>query len=217
LLAFASKLNRMDIAVGVSDHYGSAEFVTVKRAKQGSRSNQSINDRYLLVARRRVALIGGSLASSPYHHEALKLPLADAERLILKVRASVADHCRKALAEHICAYGVQALAIQASPYASLPGSLKEVLASWHLTCAADGMMYRETIAECAAELGLGVVRYPRQADPFAAAAKELRCTKSQVADLLKEFGQQAGKPWRKEHRVAAANALALLAQRKDSS
>src|SRR3954470_12138232 len=116
----------MKAAVGIADHYGSAAFVTIAAAT-GS---------FTLLARENVQLIDPKLPSAPYHHEALEMPLDAAEELIANVRASVADRCRAALSEQIAKFGIGAVAIQSSPYPALPNNLKEILASWQLTCAA---------------------------------------------------------------------------------
>ena len=140
------------------------------------------------------------------------MPLEAAEELIAKVRASVADRCRAALSEQIAKFAIGAVAIQSSPYPALPNNLNEILPSWQLTCAADGMMYRELLAAAAEELGLTVERYPRKSDRVAAAAAALKLPESRIAELLKSFGKQAGAPWRKEHQGAAASALAALTE-----
>ncbi|HEY2829905.1 MAG TPA: hypothetical protein VGJ88_07265 [Thermoanaerobaculia bacterium] len=190
----------MNAALGVADHYGSSEFVTIAVADKSFR----------LASRERVQLIDPRLPPAPYHHEALEMPLDAAEKLIAQVRASVAERCRAALSEQIAKFGIGAVVIQSSPYPALPDELSEILASWQITCAADGMMYREILASSANALGLEVERYPRKSDRVAAAAEALRTSNARVAELLQSFGKQAGSPWRKEHQEAAASALAYL-------
>jgi len=194
----------MKSVVGIADHYGSSEFVTIGIAG-GS---------FTLLARESVQLIDSKLPSAPYHHEALQMPLEAAEELIAKVRASVANRCRAALAEQIAKFGIGAVIIQSSPYPLLPDSLRDILASWQLTCAADGMMYRELLATSAEELGLKVERYPRKSDRVAAAADALKIPMDRAAEMLKAFGREAGAPWRKEHLEAAASALTYLGHEK---
>jgi len=192
----------MKSVLGIADHYASSEFVTIGVA-DGS---------FTLLGRERVQLIDPKLPSAPYHHEALRMPIEAAESLIREVRASVTNRCRAALSEQIAKFGITAVAIQSSPYPLLPDKLTDVLASWPLTCAADGMMYRELLATSAAELGLRVERYPRKTDRVAAAGEALKVPRAEAAELLKSFGRQAGAPWRKEHQDAAASALAATAQ-----
>jgi len=194
----------MKSVLGIADHYGSSEFVTIGVA-DGS---------FTLLGRESVQLIDSKLPSAPYHHEALQIPLEAAEELIAKVRASVAHRCRAALAEQIAKFGIGAVIIQSSPYPLLPDSLRDILASWQLTCAADGMMYRELLATSAEELGLKVERYPRKSDRVAAAADALKIPMDRAAEMLKAFGREAGAPWRKEHLEAAASALTYLGHEK---
>ena len=191
----------MDAPVlGATDHYGRAELVTV-----GRRDGEPA-----LLDRRRVELIDPDLPVAPYHHEALELELAVATELVERVRASVARCALAALLEVKDAFGPRALVLPASPHERLPDSLAEILASRPLTNAADGMMYREALATAAAELGLEVVRTPRKADPREAAAAALGLDLAAVDALVAGFGREAGAPWRKDHKLAAAAALSVL-------
>lgn len=191
----------MAVVTGIADHYASAELVTL------SGGNKSP----IILDRRSVRLIEPGLPTAPYHHEGLHLPLEEVEPIIVRTRASVLEHARAALAELKSSFQVDAIAIQQSPYPALPDSIQEVLASYQMTCAADGMMYREALASQAPALGLRVHRYPRKLDPIAAASKALGCEEAQVETLLASFGKTVGKPWRKEHKQVAAAALCVLA------
>ena len=187
--------------IGASDHIGWAELVTL--AARGGAP--------VLLDRRRVALVGEGVASAPYHHEAPGLDLAAARTLVDRTRRSVAEHARAALSTLASLHRARAIVLQASPYERLPGSLEDVLASRALTCAADGMTYREALADAARDLGLDVVRYPRRTDTIAWAAETLRVDPSEIAALVLDLGRAVGPPWRKEHRLAAAAALRVLA------
>ena len=195
----------MQAVVGISDHCGWAEFVTV-----GVRDNAP-----LVLDRRRATLIAPGLPGTPYHHEGLELPLADAEKLINRVRQSVVEHTQAALSELRSSHGIGAVVLQESPFERLPDPLAAVLTSWRLTCAADGMMYREALADCAAELGLEVIRYPRKSNEITAAAAEQGAARKTVAAVVLALGRELGPPWRKEHQNAAAAALRVLARRTD--
>ncbi len=141
--------------------------------------------------------------------------LADADRILNRVRRSVVEHTRAVLSELQSSYSVGAVVLQKSPFEKLPDSLAEVLTSRSLTFAADGIMYRETLANCAAELGMEVIRYPRKSDEIAAAADARGVASETVAAFISELGRSLGPPWRKEHRNAAASALRVLARRAD--
>ena len=198
-------LRIMTTVTGISDHCGWAELVTL-----------SVRDRApVILERQRVELIEPGLASAPYHHEGLELPLDEAELVIRKTRASVADHCRRVLDALKSSFGVDAIVIQESPYKELPESLSRLLSSRPMTCAADGMLYREELASQASAIGLVVHRFPRKSDQIAAASKALGCSGSELATFLSKFGKSIGAPWRKEHKHVAAAALCILAGSND--
>ena len=132
------------------------------------------------------------------------------------LRASVAEHARAAMSTMRETFRARVLILPASPYERLPDSLEEVLASRPLTYAADGMLYREFLAEAAAGLGLEVHRYPRKTDPTQLAAEAMGVDEADVTSLIARFGKQAGTPWRKDHKLAAAAALSVLGPRMRS-
>ncbi len=186
--------------IGASVHYARAELVVL--AVQDAAP--------VLLDRRRVRLIDESLPAAPYHHRALELDIAAAIDLVNRVKRSVAEHARAALSNLQESYATQALVLPASPFDGLPASLEEVLSSGPLTLAADGMLYRESLAEAAAELGIEVRRYPRKTDPTVLAAEAMAVDPSEVTSLIARFGREAGTPWRKDHKWAAAAALSIL-------
>ena len=197
-------MSAVEAVIGATDHYARAELVTL-----GLRNGAPV-----CLDRRRVVLIDEGLPSAPYHHEALELDIGAATDLVNRVRRSVARRAVAAVSAMRAAWGAEALILPASPYDSLPDSLEEVLASRALTMAADGMLYRELLAEAAATLGMEVRRYPRKADPTVLAAEALGVGVAEVAALVARFGREAGAPWRRDHKLAAAAALSVLGGRR---
>ena len=189
-----------EAVIGASDHYARAELVTLALEDAAP----------VLLDRRRVDLIDKCLPSAPYHHEALALDIGPATDLVNRVKRSVAEHASAALSTMLATYRAQVLILPASPYDSLPDSLEEVLTSRPLTFAADGMLYRESLAEAAAELGMEVRRYPRKTDQTVLAAEAMGVDVAEVTSLIAQFGREAGTPWRKDHKMAAAAALSVL-------
>lgn len=186
--------------IGATDHYGRAELVTL-----------AVEDAApVFLDRRRVELIDPEFPTAPYHHEALELEIGQASELVDRVRRSVAEHAGEAISSMRATFGAQALILPASPFDRLPGSLEDVLASRPLTAAADGMLYRESLADAAAELGMEVRRYPRKTDPTLLAAEAMGVDVSEITSLVARFGREAGTPWRKDHKLAAAAALSVL-------
>jgi hypothetical protein len=189
--------------IGASVHYARAELVTL-----------AVEDAApVFLDRRRVELIDEHLPSAPYHHEALELDIGAAIDLVDRVRRSVAEHARAALSTLLATHRAQVLILPASPYVRLPDSLEEVLRSRPLTHAADGMLYRESLAEAAAGLGMEVRRYPRRTDPTVLAAEAMGVDVAEVTSLIARFGREAGTPWRKDHKLAAAAGLCVLGPR----
>ena len=192
-----------DVVTGASDHYGRAELVTL--AVRGAVP--------VLLDRRRIELIDKGLPGAPYHHEALKLDIGAAIELVNRVRRSVAEHAGAAISTLRARCRARVLILPASPYDRLPDSLEEVLRSRPLTYAADGMLYRESLAAAAAALGMQVRRYPRKTDPTVLAAEAMGVGAAEVASIIARFGREAGTPWRKDHKMAAAAALWVLGPR----
>jgi hypothetical protein len=190
----------MSCVLGASVRSGWAELVAVS----------SRDGRPILLDRRRIGLVGEGLPDNPYHHEGLRLPLAESVALVARVRRSVTAMATAALEEAQDRFGATAIVFEASPYDRLPDDVAEVLASYALTCAADAMMYRETVADCARALGMDVVRYPRKTDVIELAAGEIG---SDVGRVVRELGAAVGPPWTKEHRQAAAAAILVLFRR----
>ena len=186
--------------IGASVHYGRAELVTLAVEDGAPR----------FLDRRRVALIADGLPSAPYHHEALELDIGAATALVNRVRRSVAKHASAAISTVLATWRARVLVLPASPYDRVPDSLEEVLNSRPLTLAADGMLYRESLALAASELGIGVRRYPRRTDPALLAAKAMGVGVAEVNALIARFGRDAGPPWRKDHKLAAAAALSVI-------
>lgn len=189
--------------IGASVHYGRAELVTL--------AVEDGDPRFL--DRRRVELIGDGLPSAPYHHEALELDIEAATALVDRVRRSVAERASAAISTMLATRRARVLVLPASPYDRLPDSLEKVLGSRPLTLAADGMLYRESLARAASEFGMEVRRYPRKTDPEVLAAEAMGVELAEVNTLVARFAREAGPPWRKDHKMAAAAALSLLGRK----
>jgi hypothetical protein len=191
-------------AVGVAEHSGWAELVSI--APRGGA--------IAVIDRRRVELIDAGLPNQPYHHEALDLTPDDAQALVDRVRRSVDACCRRALEKlraDLAPDRLVALAIREPPGPPIPGQVAEVLRSYRTTCSADGEMYRQTLCDAAAGLGIEVVRH-RKGKELESAASALRVDEPRVRKRIAELGGALGPPWRDEHRRATAAAIAALAR-----
>ncbi len=129
----------------------------------------------------------------------------------------MAEHASAAISTLLATFRARVLILPASPYDRLPDSLEEVLSSRPLTMAADGMLYRESLAAAAAGHGMEVRRYPRKADPMLLAAEAMRIDAAEATTLIDRLGREAGTPWRKDHKMAAAAALSVLGRGRQPS
>src|SRR5689334_3596459 len=101
------------VVVGVADHGGWAILVTVA----------ALDGAPVVVDRRRVPTIEKGVPSQPYHHDTLAMPPAEAERLVRRVKKSVAACTALALdrlASDLAQYHVTAITIREPPLPQLP-------------------------------------------------------------------------------------------------
>ena len=191
--------------VGIADHRGWAVFVCVA-VRQGAP---------LVLDRRRVDLVSADLPSQPHHHEGAELDAAEVEALVRKVEQSVALHARAALSELRTDLGAEhrlvSIALREGPGHLRPDTLAEILESQTAMIAADGALYRDALRGAAAELGIATELIPPNGETERA-AEALGIDAARVEALLGEIGRGLGPPWRKEHRSAAAAAIAVLDQ-----
>ncbi len=172
---------------GISDHRGWAVVVCV--APPGR-----------VVDRRRVTLIGEGVEANPIHHADPDAPLSETEALIrvtVESATTLALEALHALKEDLSPrFHLTAITLPEGPN-GLPDTVAGVLANYKATLVYDAGIYRDALCNAALALDIAVVRHPRrfQMPPDA---------------LLRELGKAVGPPWRKEHRVAAAAALAVL-------
>src|SRR5437868_9280613 len=73
-----------EYSIGIEDHYAWANLVSVTT----SGPNEIVLDK------RRVELLDEQLASAPYHHETLHMPLSGAEKLVRDVKTSANDRAK---------------------------------------------------------------------------------------------------------------------------
>jgi hypothetical protein len=199
------------LVVGVADHSGWANLVTVGAGSDGTP---------LVVDRRRCDIIGPDDVRQPYH-AAADMAEAEAEALVAAVADVAAAGARAALTalaadlaggNDSSAGGttIVALALRAGSDRAMPTTLAGILARHTAMHMAEGELYREAWAAAADERGVPVAVHPRgEAEALAAAA--LGTTVDRVGALLAAMGQPLGPPWRAEHKEAAAGALAELA------
>jgi hypothetical protein len=183
--------------VGIADHCGWAVLVTVA-------TNHAVVDR------RRVELLESSLPRLPHHHEAQSLPLDQAVALIERVRDSASAFAAGALDTLAASIpvAIAGIALRACP--PLPTLLAERISNYRVQTMADGIMYREVLAEAARGRGWTVHWYTR-ARVMHEASEALRT--GTIETLLQTTGATLGRPWQQDHRVAMAAAIAASVRR----
>ena len=193
--------------LGVADHSGWAEFVTVA-ARDGSA---------VVVDRRRVTLIEPGVPSQPYHHETVGMPLPDAEKLVARVRESVMRTTFARVSELRDElqplYAIVAMTMRNPPLGYVPVTVVEAHSSYPVMCRADGMMYHDALRTAARRLSIAVELHERD-EEVVRAAERLGVSSEEMEQFLRTAGERLGPPWRREHRLAAAAAIRLLADRR---
>lgn len=176
----------------MADHWGWAILVTV--AHDGT-----------FLDRRRVELVAADLPKYPHHHDAQKLPVAEAVELVARVTRSAevcAEACLEALAASL-ATTIDAIALRACP--PLPATVPERLTNYTAQNVADSVMYRQALARAATARGWAVHWFEAK-HVMARAASALG--RRSIDDLLEKTGAELGRPWTKDHRLAMAAAIA---------
>jgi hypothetical protein len=193
------------VVVGVADHNGWAVLV----------SAAAVTGEPTVVDRRRVRLIEAGVPSQPYHHETLSLDDAEAERLIRRVKQSVAA-CTALAFDRLSSdlsprYRVSSIAIRQPPIPTLPVTVAEVHRSYYVQCRADGMLYHSAICTAARERGWKMSLH-RRGEEMAAAARALRASPREVERFIVDLRRTLKPPWAAEHRHAFAAAICSLSQ-----
>lgn len=190
--------------ISVADHAGWAHVLSVA----------ALASVPAVVDRRRVTTIEAGLPSMPYHHESIGMSVDEADRLIARVRKSIAEHTARALRDVVADLAsecrVVAMAIREPLFRGLPDTVATVRRSYQVQCAADGMMYQIALCDVARDLSLEVHRC-RRGEETAIAAKRLGVSTTDVESFVRGTGRPSGPPWTEEHRRAYAAGIAALA------
>jgi len=197
-------MHQAPAVLGVADHSGWAVCVTVAAA----------GGLPVVIDRRRVELIEPGLPTQPYHHETVGMPLPDAEDLAARVRDAV---LRTAFAQVSAlrdelrpSCTIVAMTMRRPPLAHVPVTVADAHASYPVTCRADAMMYHDALCTAARRLNIAVELHER-GEEMAGAARGLGVSAAEVDRFLMDAGERLGPPWQKEHRLAAAAAIGVLA------
>jgi hypothetical protein len=181
--------------LGIADHLGWAVAVT---ASAGHR----------VVDRRRIDLVGPGVPAAPVHHHGgahrLHTPAPPPDdgalaALVAEVRASALRATSAALDDLAAALPgpVVSMSLRAWP-PEFPRDVA-VLRRVPYESRADGVMYREVLAELGRARGWAVHLYPRDVEARAAGVLGER-----AGEVLHGPRRALGPPWSKDHRTALA-------------
>lgn len=188
-----------EYTIGIEDHYAWANLVSVTTSGPDE----------VLLDRRRVELLDPQLPASPYHHDALHMPLSEAEKLVRSVTTSANRRARSALSSligELAPARCRGIAIRVPPLPELPATVAEAHANAWITNRADGMIYHQALTRAAAQLNLRVSHFEKE-NVLELAAQARGKTARDLERRLKAIGATVGPPWRKGHVVACAGAI----------
>lgn len=188
-----------EYTIGIEDHYAWANLVSVTTSGPSE----------IILDKRRVELLDQQLPASPYHHDTLKMPLSEAERLVRDVKTSANKLARSALSSligELAPATCLGIAIRVPPLPELPATVAEVHASAWIRNRADGMIYHEALTQAALQLNLRVFHFEKD-NVLELAAQARGKTARDLERQLKAFGTTLGPPWRNGHVVACAGAI----------
>lgn len=188
-----------EYCIGIEDHYAWANLVSV--TSSGSRE--------ILLDKRRVELLDHQLAASPYHHDTLRMPLSEADKLVREVQASANTRAASALSSlvrELAPAECRGIAIRVPPLPNVPATVAEAHASAWITNRADGMIYHHALTQAASALGLRIFYFGKDT-VLELAAQARGKTARDLERQLKALGTRLGPPWRKGHVLACAGAI----------
>jgi hypothetical protein len=183
----------VEVALGFRPHSGWAVGVVVALGP-------------VVVSRHRLDLPG---ATQPYH-DAVGLPLAEAEALVTEATAAAYERATKAIAELAAGHDVVGAGIVAGASTireDVP--LARALTAHAMLHAAEGELYRDALADGADALGLPVTLVPPRDTPMLG-RRVLGCDEEDLRARLTELGRPFGPPWTRDHKDAVVAALAVL-------
>jgi hypothetical protein len=168
-----------------------------------------------VLLRRRVELADALAVGSfqPYHL-AREMDLVAGRALIERTEKTARSLARAALSGIL--QDLKAAGFKASACGLLMGSarppatLERILASHPMVHAAEGILFREAVAEAALRARLELTGVLER-DLLRAAAKRLRLPEKDLSERLVQFKKDVGAPWRQDEKYAALVAWLALA------
>jgi hypothetical protein len=193
------------IALGLRAHSGWAALVALG----------ALGKELAVIDRRRLELVdaGDAAWAKPPYHAAEGLEPADARDVVERAIAAARRHAAReirAAAERARAAGHEIAACAVLMGDRLPAwSVEEILAVHFRMHKAEGVLFREALAEAAERAGLPLAPL-REKDLPALAARALGAPADELARPLAALGRPLGPPWGRDQKDAALAAWLAL-------
>jgi hypothetical protein len=197
----------MRVAFGFKSHSGWAALVVVGQNK-GSLE---------ILDRRRIELAHDTWAKQPYH-AAEGLESSAARRLVQQGIEAAHEYATREISTAIERAELDGHKVVASGVlmgAPMPEwSVDEMLAVHFRMHKAEGVLFREALAEAASTCGLRLARVPEKT-LIDCAVKTLRRSERELTHEISALGKRAGPPWGKDQKEATLAAMIALSQLSD--
>ena len=184
--------------LGIADHLGWAVAVTA-------------SDDHEVVDRRRIALVEPGVSTMPIHGDGKRLDDDGTAALVAEVRASAVRATSASLDELEAALPAPIRSISLRDWPPDFPSDIAVQRRAPYEARADAVMYRQVLSEVARGRGWQVDLY----DARDVVDLALGVLGERTDEILREPRATLGPPWAKDHRLAFAATIALVAERID--
>lgn len=193
------------VALGLRAHSGWAALVAIS----GPTDSPTVIDRRII----QLANPETRGSKQPYH-AAEPLPFPAAAELIARCSVETHNFARRGLEAIVATLQEKSLRIVGcglllNAGRALP-SLERILASHALIHAAEGQLFRDALAQAAAECGLAVTGI-KERELLSKAAMDLQCPPDRLQVRLADMGRTLGPPWREDQKKATLAAWIVLA------
>jgi hypothetical protein len=139
-------------------------------------------------------------ADRQIYHSVADLPLARAETMVSHTIDVVTDIAVNHLRSIIGSLGaVDVVGVVVGDY-PVPDSLAAILSAHTLMHAAEGALFRDAFLDAATTCGVPAIGVSRN--------QATAWIDGEYADVVAAVGQAAGRPWRKDHKLAMVGAIA---------
>jgi hypothetical protein len=195
----------MQVAFGLRAHSGWAAVVGVGRSDGG----------IVVCERGRIELVDELWAKQPYHAAERLAPRLARDTVARGIDAAnrIAAREMQVLIGRQRDHGHEVVACGIVAGAPMPSwTVDEIIAVHFRMHKAEGVLFREALAEAAKASGLRLIAIPEQ-ELASHAARALAMPAGRLTARLAALGKTVGAPWGQDQKAAAMAAMAALARR----